>query len=231
MTKAKLCTFAAVVVALSSFPRTAYPDMWGGDDIILGQILANAIEQLSQLRSLLSTGSDTLGLLQDVNRGINDSLMLYQTVSPNTSPGLYGQWANANQALAQLQQIYGTPVPSPNSTVQKDADQSAAEAIAHGNASYAYTGQVDAIGEEIKSYSHDTSPGGAAKLTAESTGVMLNVMNESLRTQASSLKLQAQTLAIENRRDKEMTTHLLTSSNQLSSAMKSEPADFTIPRF
>ena len=62
------------------------------------------------------------------------------------------------------------------------------------NSIYDYTAQLDKIGEEIKQYSHAVSPGGAQKLTAQSLGVVVHVMNEQLRATATGLKMQAQTI-------------------------------------
>lgn len=213
-------------------PREARSDFWGGDVIVLSQILAQSIQQLAQLRGLLANGQDSLGLIRDINRGINDSLILFRTISPNTNPGIYADWMKVQDALAKLQTIYGIVIPGArDATVYRDADQSVAEAISRNNMIYDYTRQIDEIGEAVKSYSHQTSPGGAQKLTAQTLGVMLNVMNESLRAQATGIKLQAQSLAIENKKDKDMIRQMDGATSSLQSAMKNQPADFSIPRF
>lgn len=222
--------FFTLFLALA-FPSTARPDIFGGDDVILGNILAQAIQQLTALQSILGNGRDALGLMQDINRGINDSLNLMRTISPDRDPGIYANWQKVDQALQAMQGIYGLAAPSRDARVQQDADRSAAEAIALNNSDYNYSSQIDDIGERIKSDSHSTSPGGAQKLTAESLGVMLHVMNESLRTQATGLKLQAQTLAIENKKDKDRTRQMISDSDGLKSSMQSDPADFSTPRF
>src|ERR1017187_2379118 len=79
--------------------QAAKADLFGGDVAVLVQILYQAIQQLIQLRAILNTGSDTLGLLQDINRGINDSLGLLRTVGVNVDPGLYGDLTNAQDAF------------------------------------------------------------------------------------------------------------------------------------
>lgn len=225
--------FVALITFLATllYPSTALTDMFGGDVLVLGQILVTTIQQLSQLRALLSTGQDSLGLIRDINQGINDSLNLLRTVSPNGQPGIYSDWQRAQDALQKLQNIYGIVVPSQQAPMQRDADQSVAEAITRNNSVYDYTNRIDEVGEEIKTYSHMASPGGAQKLTAETLGVMLHVMNESLRTQATGLKLQAQGLAIENSKDKQATRDRVSEANTLKSAMKSEGPRFSIPRF
>ncbi len=215
--------------SLTSTPARA--DLFGGDVVVLSQILLNALEQLAQLRALLSAGEDTLSLLRDVNQGINDSLNLIRTINPNIDPGIYGSFRNVSQALGEITRLYGAVPRSKNENVQRDADQSASEAIAMGNQLYKYSEQLDLVGEQVKQASHFVSPAGAGKLTAQTLGVVLQVMNQSMRTQATSLKLQAQSLAISNKRDKDETDQFLKSSDTLKNAMKQERVSFEMPRF
>lgn len=210
---------------------TANADIFGGDVAVLVQILANALQQLAQLKSIVENGQDSLGLMRDINRGINDSLNLIRTISPNTDPGIYRNWDQISSALAQLQTIYGVAIDSNDSRVQRDADQSVAEAVALNNSIYQYTKTIDDIGEMIKSQSHEVSPGGAAKLTAQSLGVMLHLQNEMLRTQATGLKLQAQSLAVQNRKDKERTRQMVAGAEDLNSALANQKPQFALPRF
>lgn len=218
-----------ILVLNTSLPCRA--DVFGGDVLVLTQILANALQQLAQLRSLLNNGRDSLNLIRDINNGINDSLNLIHTISPNQDPGLYRDWQRVSDALNHIETEYGIVIDSKDQKVQKDADQSVAEAISLNNNIYKYTAQIDQIGEAIKSQSHVVSPGGAAKLTAESLGVMLNLQNEMLRTQATGLKLQAQNLALQNRKDKERTRQMVEGADKLDSALKTQQPKFELPRF
>jgi hypothetical protein len=219
------------VFLLGSLPLSARADMLGGDVLVLAQILANAVEQLSQLEQLLGTGQDSLNLLRDINRGINDSLSIMRTISPYTDPGIYKDWRTVDRAISDLTSIYGQVADSRDAVIQKDADQSVAEAVTLNNQVYDYTATIDGIGEQIEEYSHQVSPGGAEKLTAQGTGIMINVMNQQLRTQATGLKLQAQALAIENQKEKEKTRFLIDSTTALQSAMQNRPVLFETPRF
>ena len=103
--------------------------------------------------------------------------------------------------------------------------------MAFNNAYYQYANNLDQIGELIKSQSHAVSPGGAQKLTAQALGLLIQVMNQNLRAQATDLKIKAETLALENKKDKDATKSLLDASHALSSTLQSEPVPFTIPRY
>jgi hypothetical protein len=67
--------------------------------------------------------------------------------------------------------------------------------------------------------------------SAQSLGVMLNLQNEMLRTQATGLKLQAQSLAIQNKKDKDRTRQMVDSADKLNAALAGQAPKFELPRF
>jgi len=223
-----------VVLILAFFavnPKPARADLFGGDVAVLTQILAQAILQLAKLREILGSAQANIQLVQEINRGINDSLYLLKALNPNLDPGLYKDWTSISEALRQVSGIYGAIPHSMESRVQGDADRSVAEAIAFNNGFYKSSESTDQIGEAIKDYSHRVSPGGAAKLSAQALGVVIQVLNQNLRAQSTGLKLQAQQLARENHQAKEDTRHHLETTNLLKTAMKEEKVRFDLPRF
>jgi hypothetical protein len=227
MQKVKMLFCACLIL----FGNSARADMFGGDVVVLTQILANAVQQLVQLKALLDTGQNSLDLMRDINRGINDSLNIIRTANPNSDPGIYKNWSQISEALRQVETIYGAVSNSKETTVQKDTDQQVAEAIRLNNSLYDYTREIDEIGETIKSQSHNVSPGGAAKLTTQTLGIMLHVQNASLRAQATSLKLQAQSIAIQNRKDKTLAKNTLEMSDFIQSGLSNQKPQFALPRF
>src|SRR3989338_5270584 len=89
------------------FTNPAKADLFGGDVVVLSQILVQTIQQLAQLRQIFQTGKDTIGLMRDINRGINDSLALMRTISPNSDPGLYKELDKIQDVLRTVEQVYG----------------------------------------------------------------------------------------------------------------------------
>ncbi len=225
----KFIAICLSVLLLSTQPARA--SLFGEETVVLAQILANALQQLAQLKQILDTGKSNLDLIREINRGINDSMNLVRTVYPNIDPGIYKDWQSVQDAVNKLETIYGIADPSLNQRVYRDTDQNVAEAVQLNNSIYQYTQQIDEIGEAIKQASHDVSPGGAQKLTAQTLGVMLHVMNQNLRAQATGLKLQAQSMALQNKKDKDSTREFLSNSETLRVAMKNEKAEFKAPRF
>lgn len=226
----KLFALVSCFIVMTA-PMSAKADIWGGDVAVLIKILAQAIMQYVKLKEILGTASNQLDLLKEINKGINDSLNLMKTVDPSIDPGIYSDWETNPEALGKLQSIYGQVPSSPETKVQRDTDQGIAEAVAFNNNYYKWTKRLDEVGENIKNQSHRVSPGGAQKLSAQALGLMIQVMNQSIRAQATTLKLQAQEMAIQNSKDKAETKHLLDYGYSLKSAMKAEKIQFQVPRF
>ncbi len=229
--KNRVCVWLTALCLLLSAPRPARADLFGADAAILAQILANALQQLAQLEEILNTGGDTLGLLRDINRGINDSLRMAETFGLRIDPGLYRDLTRMDKAVNAVESIFGRAVDSPLAVVQRNTDQSVAEAITFNNELNEYTKRLDRIGEDIKSFSHAVSPGGAAKLTAQSMGVMIHVLNQQMRATGQGLKLQAQALALQNKSEKDKTEQYLKEGQRLKVKMQSVNTKFTVPRF
>lgn len=218
-----------LIVLFLSLPARA--DLFGGDILLLTQILANAVQQLSKLQSIIGTAQTNLDLVRQINQGINDSLNLIKKINPNTDPGIYGDWDSVQGALSKLNSIYGEVPDSNEAKIQKDTDTSVAEAISFNNQFYKYTKELDQVGEQIQNQSHAVSPGGAAKLSAQALGLIVQILNQNLRAQSSMLKIHAQEMALNNKQEKAKTKHFLSTGNELETAMKKEAFNTPVPRF
>lgn len=224
---------AVILTVTLSFGPTPAKAFWGNpaDTMYLAQILAQAIAQLQQLKALLKDGQDSLNLMRDVNAGIFDTLSVLQSVAKNVDPGLYGNLKNVESIARQLEILYGIATDSPLKTTQVTTDQAVSEAIAFNNDLYEYTKNLDRIGEEVKSFANSASPGRAQKLTAQSLGVVIHVMNQQLRAQATGLKLQAQNLAIQNKKSKDETAAYMSQTKTIAEQLSSYKFDPQLPRF
>lgn len=221
----------ALIVLQFIIAPSVHGDIFGGDVAVLTQILANNIQQLSQLIKLLETGQRQVELMEDVKRELLQNIDRIRTMGRRVEPGQYGDWVTLEDAVRKLGKEYGSSVPSPNHEVETDTDQSVAEAITLNNELYDYTRQVDETGEEIKRLSQSVSPGGAQKVTAHAQGVLLHVLNQILRAQATMLKLQAQSMAVENRREKLLSQQAMASSVEMERELREKRELFKLPRF
>lgn len=197
----RLIAIPALCLSLM-LPTPARADLFGGDVVVLTQILVQAIQQLAQLRQIFSTGQDTLGLLNDINRGIRDGLAVIRIVNPKFNPGLYADLDQADRALRAIQDLYGHIPQTADAKLQAAQDQSVAESLAmHGNL-YRYADQVDQESQQMLAHAQVVSPQGAGKLQAQSLAVLIGVTTQVLRTNSAMLKLMAENLALSNRKEK-----------------------------
>lgn len=206
-------------------------DMFGGDVVLLTQILANAVQQLIRLREIVGTARSNLDLIRDINRGLNDIQNLVNTIYPDANLKIYDDWSHYEDALREVNSIYGDVIQSKEALGQKHLDQSIVESMLMYNKLIKHSKRIDQIGENIQSQSLRASPKGASRLTAQGMGVSLHIQNQSLRTQSALLKLQAQNSALHNRKDKEETRFFIESSGKLKQSMKSYQPEFKTPRF
>ena len=207
----------------------AKADLFGGDVVVLVQILAQAIQQLTQLRQIFSTGQDTLGLMRDINRGIRDGLSIIQIINPKFNPGMYGNLEQADQVLKVIQDLYGRVPETADARLQESQDQSVAESLAmHGNI-YRYADQVDSDSQRMLAHAQVVNPQGAGKLQAQSLAVLIGVTTQLLRTNSAMLKLMAENLALSNRREKLNAENFRQQYDGLSSAFSSLPTETKLP--
>jgi len=197
----RLVVLPVLCISLVS-SRAARADFWGGDLVFLAQILANAIQQLIQLRSILGTGQDTLSLLEDINRGMRDAIGIIRTGNQTLRPGALSDLNSLDEVLRKVEELYGRTPKTPEGKMQLLTDQSVAEAIDLHNEAFKYADRLDPEAERIKDYAQVVSPAGAAKVTVQSLGIMIHVLNQILRTNAAILKMQSESLALTNRRGK-----------------------------
>ncbi|MBY0316103.1 MAG: hypothetical protein K2Q26_11320 [Bdellovibrionales bacterium] len=217
-----LLSLIAVAMAI---PKPAKADLFGGDVAVLVQILANAVQQLAQLKQLLSTGEDTLSLLRDINKGIRDGLAVMQMINPKFNPGIYGSLDTADKVLNTINDLYGSIPQTAEARLQQAQDQSASESIAMNGTLFQFADDADAESRRIFAHSQDVSPQGAAKLTAQSVAVLIGVTSQVLRTNSMILKNMGESAALQNRKEKLQSAQFKTQYDQLSQGIGSLPAE------
>jgi len=223
---------AILVLSLSMmvFPQRARADLFGGDVAVLTQILAQAIQTVLQLKSILENGRDTLDLMRDINSGVRSGLDLIQIINPRFNAGVYGDLKDPQSVLRALQAIYG-PVPQGmDQDLMTAQDQSVAEVISMNRNLYDYADSVDRERDRILFHAQVVSPQGAGKLQNQALGVLIGVTTQLLRTQSQMLKIMAQNLAYDNRKEKLSTQNFQENYQGLSRGFKSLPKTTTLPR-
>lgn len=216
---------AITLIVGLALPVPAKADMFGGDIVVLAQILANALQQLVQLKQILSTGSDTLSLMKDVNRGIKDGLSVIQVLNPKFNPGLYGSMEQADQVMAVITDLYGKIPQTSEYKLQAAQDRSVSESIAMNGTLFRYADEVDLESKRIIEHAKNVNPQGAAKLTAQSIAVLIGVTTQVLRTNSMMLKMMGENMALNNRKEKLQSSQFKNQYEGISNALGTLPKE------
>ncbi len=206
-------------------PKPAKADLFGGDVAVLLKILAQSIQQLYELRQILSTGKDTLTLMRDINRGIKDGLRIIQIFNPKFNPGLYGSLETAEQVQRAIEDLYGVIPQTSEYRLQEAQDRSVSESIAMNGTLFQYADSVDEETRRIINHSQSTNPQGAAKLTNQSLAVLIGVTTQVLRTNSMMLKMMGQNMALSNRKEKLQAQQFKTQYEGISDALGGLPKE------
>lgn len=216
----------AVFLALTLIvPRPAKADLFGGDVAVLVQILAQAIQQLYQLKQIFGTAQDTLGLMRDINRGIRDGLAVIRIINPKFNPGLYGGLETADQVQRAIEDLYGAIPQTSEYRLQEAQDKSVAESISMNGTLFQYADNVDDEAKRIIAHSQSTNPQGSAKLTNQALAVLIGVTTQVLRTNSMMLKMMGQNMALSNRKEKLQATQFKTQYEGISNALGTLPKE------
>lgn len=225
----KIFTILLSVILIVS-PKPAKADMFGGDVVILTQILAQAIQTVITLKSVLENGKDSLDLLRDINAGVRSGLDLIRIINPNFNPGVFGDLRDPDSVLRALQTVYGAIPEGMDQNLMKSQDQSVAEVISMNRNLYDYADQVDREKERILFHAQVVSPQGAGKLQNQALGVLIGVMTQLLRTQSQMLKIMGQNMAYDNRKEKLATQNFQENYQSLSRGFEGLPRQTNLPR-
>lgn len=211
--------------------RKAKADLFGGDVVVLTQILFQAIQQLIQLKKMYDNARSQYSFVKNLNSGIDEALGNLDSTFKNFDPKSYDDWYSVQQGLKKIEDLYGAAPESKDKKAQELGDMVISEALALNKNIFDRTGQISDIGNRIKSRANQASPKGAQKVTAESMGVVVQLLNESLKAQGQQLKLSAQDFALKNREEKQETALFLNSAKELKKKMESQKSSFKVPRF
>ena len=229
MIKKRICALLIPLTLIGS-PRMARADLFGGDVAVLIQILVQALQTVAQLKMILSTGKDTLDLMRDINSGVRSGLELIRIIDPRFNPGVFGDLKDPESVLRALEEIYGAIPQGMDQDLIRSQDQSVAEVISMNRNLYDYADQVDLEKERIIFHAQSVSPQGAAKLQNQALGVLIGVTTQLLRTQSQMLKIMAQNMAYENRKEKLSSQNFKENYEGLSRGFESLPKDTSLPR-
>ncbi len=168
--------------------QTVRADLFGGDVVVLSQILTQAIDQVFKLQQIIGKAQQTVSILEDMNRGVKEVLRLSETAHIPIPSGVYAQAKTIDQAVSEARKIYGDlseKIPSHT----RIHYQSGTEGLSLSQDAFDYSTFLDVQGESIKRSAVLANQASATRLTAETLGVLLHAVSQTHRLQAKSLEM------------------------------------------
>jgi hypothetical protein len=201
------------------------------DAPILLKMLLNNVSQLTQLVLLVEKSTDQVRMMRDLHSGIHDALKVHEHLKFKSEGDLYEKWKTTSDALTKIQSIYGRLKEDKRSLKRLgESDRALAEALSQRRHALNIVDASSEIATDLKRAANLSSQKGAARLTAQGVGNLIDVSSETLRTQNESLKLQATSLLKENSEEKARNNHLIEVSDEMKRMMASSKTKFSRPR-
>ena len=225
MKQSKQIITVLLFVIATTFCKPAKADMFGADVTVLVQILTNSVQQLVQLKRLLSVENNTLGVIRDINQGIKEGLAMIHILNPRFNPGIYGNLDTAEKVLRVIEDLYGKIPETSEARLQSAHDRSVSESISMNGTLFEFADQADRESRRIMDHAKVVNPKGASKLTAQSMAVLIGVTTQVLRTNSMMLKMMGEDLAIKNRHEKLESAQFKAKYDGLSKGMKDLPSN------
>lgn len=219
----------AVFLAVGSTPAKA--DFFGGDVAVLWQIYTEQIKQYYQMYEMVYMTRENLKLLKEFHSGQKQAFVNFQRLKNVPGIKTFRGWSKVEDAMSQIEQLYGTLPNAHMRPVMETSDHVSAEAVVMANAMNDFAENGDNAAKNIESLSKVADPKATARLTAQGLGIVVETLSQGLRGQGASLQLQAQAMAIQNKKEKDEARAFTNTTNSLANMMKGHKGKFQTPRF
>lgn len=178
------------LILFTAFMPRSNADFWGADIPILANILTQSIAQVKTMIQVLGTARDTVGILQEMNRGVKEVLRLAETAHIPLPPQVYESAKKIDQAVETARRLYGV-IGSKAPAYTQSNYKSGVEGLFLSADAIDYSTFLDDQGSKVKAASVVASQATATRLTAETLGVILHAVSHGNRIEAKQLEISS----------------------------------------
>lgn len=165
------------------------------------KILEENYKRYKQLQIMIQTAKNQEEFLKSLSSGIDNSIGILESL-PVKDEGLLSDLKNFKKSYDSVLDLYGRIPKSKEEALQALHDKSVAESFKMVSSISDYSKLQEANADLIRHNARDASLKGAARMTAESNGLILDSLNQLIRLQNQSLKLQSEQFALKNKSEK-----------------------------
>ncbi|MCH2534432.1 MAG: hypothetical protein MK008_08335 [Bdellovibrionales bacterium] len=224
------------IVLSLSFPFHSARAFWGDGGAgwaqipYLVKILAENIKRYQQLRMMIDQAQNHDQYFRLINQGLENSIGLVNSL-PIKDEEILADLRNFQNAVKTIEEVYGKIPQSEEAVLQLLHDQSVAESLKMVNVTKDYSKKQEENAHRISIQSRQASPKGAARMTAETNAQILHTLNQLLRINGQMLKLQSETLAMNNKQGKDSVHSHKKVKTDMTSSLTGFRGDFSFPKF
>ncbi len=223
------------VLWLGLFPAPAF-SFWGDGGAgwaqlpYLAKVLAENYKRYKQLKIMLEQARRSDNYFRTVHQGLENVTGLMDSL-PINDQGVLKNLKSFSGSLKTIAEVYGRIPLSPASALHALQDQTAAESLQMVNSFKRYSKTQESNSRALKAQSQAASPKGAARAMAVSNAMILDSINQLIRLQSQSLKMQSEQLAMINRQDKRKIAAYQEANRGIGEAFKSFKRQDNLVRF
>ena len=167
----------------------------------LAKILMENYKRYVQLTQMIQNAKDHDQYIRALNMGLENTVGLLHSL-PIRDEKILEDLRNFEKSYKKVVDIYGQIPKTKEEALHALHDQSIAESFRMINSFKDYSRQQEENSVILKVQAREASPKGAARMTAEANALILQSINQLIRLQSQSLKLQSEQLAMLNRNGK-----------------------------
>ncbi len=167
----------------------------------LAKVLAENYKRYTQLKVMLEQAKQSDNYFRAVHQGLENITGLSKSLAVSDH-GVLTDLGDFSDTLEIVTQVYGSIPQSPEAALHTLHDKTAAESLQMVNSFKSYSKTQEKNSQSLKIQSQSASPKGAARATAVSNAMILESVNQLIRLQSQSLKMQSEQLAMLNKQDK-----------------------------
>ena len=165
------------------------------------KILEENYKRYKQLQIMIQTAKNQEEFLKSLSSGIDNSIGILESL-PVKDEGLLSDLKNFKKSYDSVLDLYGRIPKSKEEALQALHDKSVAESFRMVSNISDYSKLQEVNADLIRHNARDASLKGAVRMTAESNGLILDSLNQLIRLQNQSLKLQSEQFALKNKSEK-----------------------------
>lgn len=196
----------------------------------LTKILVETIKNYEQLRMILQQARNQEDLLRTINRGIENSMGLIQSL-PIKDNRVLDDLNEFYKSYGKVVDLYGKIPKSKEQALQTLQDQMVAESLQMTSNVQGYSKIQEENALKIFVQARDASPKGAARMEAQTSAQILHTLNQLLKLNGQMLKLQSQQLAGQNKFNKESVSNFQHVDSSFKKNFNNLKTDLKLPQF